>query len=133
VKLHEETLKSKKAKLGIDHPSTLYSMNGLAIAYAYSGQHAEALKLHEETLRLRTAKLGPNHPNTLESLYNMAGTHAMMIHKSHDGAKQADLAMEWLRKTVTAGFKDAAQIAKDKDLDALRGRDDFKKLLAELS
>ena len=44
----------------------------------------------------------------------------------------ADRAMESLRHAVKAGFKDAAQMAKDTDLDALREREDFKKLLTEL-
>jgi tetratricopeptide (TPR) repeat protein len=46
--------------------------------------------------------------------------------------EQADLAMAWLHKAVAAGFTDAEQIKQDKDLDALREREDFKKLLAEL-
>jgi hypothetical protein len=45
--------------------------------------------------------------------------------------EQADLAMGWLRKAVAAGFKDDARM-KNKDLDVLREREDFKKLLAEL-
>ncbi len=44
----------------------------------------------------------------------------------------ADRAMQWLHKAVQAGYKDAAHMKKDTDLDPLRGRDDFKKLLAEL-
>jgi serine/threonine-protein kinase len=44
----------------------------------------------------------------------------------------ADQAMGMLRQAVKAGFKDAAQIKKDTGLDPLRGREDFKKLIAEL-
>jgi hypothetical protein len=33
---------------------------------------------------------------------------------------------------VKAGYKSPAKMAKDTDLDALRDRDDFKKLLADL-
>ena len=44
----------------------------------------------------------------------------------------ADRAMEWLQKAVQAGYKDAAHMKKDADLDPLRARADFKKLLAEL-
>ena len=40
--------------------------------------------------------------------------------------------MELLHKAVKAGYKDAAHMAKDKDLDALRDREDFKKLVAEM-
>jgi serine/threonine protein kinase len=52
------------------------------------------------------------------------------------GSKQSDAeaeqAMAWLRKAVAAGFRDAGQMAKDSDLDTLRERGDFKKLMAEL-
>jgi hypothetical protein len=48
-------------------------------------------------------------------------------------AKQyADRAIELLRQAVTKGWNDAAHMKKDPDLDRLRQRDDFKKLLAEL-
>jgi len=46
--------------------------------------------------------------------------------------EQADLAMAWLHKAVAAGYKNARHMKQDKDLDALRDREDFKKLLAEL-
>lgn len=40
--------------------------------------------------------------------------------------------MELLRQAVTSGFKDGAHKKKDTDLDALRERQNFKKLVAEL-
>ena len=40
--------------------------------------------------------------------------------------------MEMLHKAVKAGYTDAAHLAKYTDLDPLRNRADFKKLLAEL-
>jgi serine/threonine protein kinase/tetratricopeptide (TPR) repeat protein len=46
--------------------------------------------------------------------------------------EQAELAMAWLHKAVAAGFADAAHMKKDEDIDALRGREDFQKLLADL-
>jgi tetratricopeptide (TPR) repeat protein len=130
--LTEQTLALQKAKLGPDHPDTLASMNNLAANYSALGRYAEALKLHEQTLALWQAKLGPHHPNTLLTMYNIACIHAVLVPKSTDRAKQADLAMDWLKRTVAAGFKETDQIKKDTDLDALRGREDFKKLLADL-
>ncbi len=44
----------------------------------------------------------------------------------------ADRAMQFLHKAVQAGYKDAAHMKKDTDFDALRDREDFKKLFAEL-
>ncbi|HVC95979.1 MAG TPA: tetratricopeptide repeat protein [Pirellulales bacterium] len=49
-----------------------------------------------------------------------------------DAAAEADRAMDWLKQAVAAGFKDAAHIKQDTDLDALREREDFKTLIAEL-
>jgi tetratricopeptide (TPR) repeat protein/tRNA A-37 threonylcarbamoyl transferase component Bud32 len=43
-----------------------------------------------------------------------------------------DQAVEALRQAVARGYKDAAHLKKDRDLDPLRGRDDFKRLLAEV-
>ena len=47
-------------------------------------------------------------------------------------SEQADLAMNWLEKAVAAGWTDFEWLQQDSDLDALREREDFKKLLAEL-
>ncbi len=44
----------------------------------------------------------------------------------------ADQAMGWLHKAVAAGYNNVEHIKRDKDLDALREREDFKKLLADL-
>jgi hypothetical protein len=44
----------------------------------------------------------------------------------------ADRALALLREAVRCGYRDAAHMQKDPDLDPLRGRDDFQKLLAEL-
>ena len=40
--------------------------------------------------------------------------------------------MDWLQQAVAAGYRNVAHIKKDNDLDALRDREDFKKLIAEL-
>jgi serine/threonine protein kinase/tetratricopeptide (TPR) repeat protein len=45
---------------------------------------------------------------------------------------EADRAMVWLTRAINAGYRDAAWMAKDTDLDALRDREDFNKLLTEL-
>jgi len=43
-----------------------------------------------------------------------------------------DAAMKLLREAVSKGYKDVAHMKKDTDLDPLRQRDDFQKLVAEL-
>jgi tetratricopeptide (TPR) repeat protein len=53
-----------------------------------------------------------------------------------DAARRAlgeeDRAMAWLQKAVAAGFKDVAGLKQDKDLEALRDRADFRKLVSDL-
>jgi hypothetical protein len=53
--------------------------------------------------------------------------------RSTEAAKSADAeaerSMTWLGKAVAAGFTDVALMRRDRDLDALRDRPDFKKLL----
>jgi serine/threonine protein kinase len=46
--------------------------------------------------------------------------------------EDADKAMAWLTKAVAAGWTNVAHMKKDTDLDSLRDREDFKKLLVEL-
>jgi hypothetical protein len=43
-----------------------------------------------------------------------------------------DRAVQALRQAAAHGYQDAAHMKKDTDLDPLRGRNDFKALLAEL-
>lgn len=47
--------------------------------------------------------------------------------------RYADRAMEALRQAVGEGWENLTWMRSDPDLDALRGRDDFQKLLAGLA
>jgi tetratricopeptide (TPR) repeat protein len=44
---------------------------------------------------------------------------------------EADLAMGWLHQAIARGYKDVGKFKNDLDLDSLRDRTDFKKLLAD--
>jgi serine/threonine protein kinase/tetratricopeptide (TPR) repeat protein len=76
------------------------------------------------------------------SLYNAACLRAVtaavirVADMSPAGGKQsddeADRAMAWLRQAVAAGYRNAVHMKQDKDLDALRERADFMKLLMRL-
>jgi tetratricopeptide (TPR) repeat protein len=72
VKLHEETLALRRAKLGPTHFDTLFSMYCLAGAYHGLGRHEESLRLNEETLALQKANLGADHRSTLDTMGNLA-------------------------------------------------------------
>ena len=70
---------------------------------------------------------------TADQGYNIACVHAVASGKIANRKQEyADRSMDWLRRAVTAGFNDAKHMKKDSDLDALRERDDFKKLIADL-
>jgi hypothetical protein len=81
-------------------------------------------------------------PTGAYDLYNMACFTARLsaLVRATDttpaGAAQADAdadrAMEWLRKAVAAGYRNLANMDKDTDLDALRGRADFQEMIASL-
>jgi eukaryotic-like serine/threonine-protein kinase len=96
-----------------------------ATARIQAGQVAEAVA---EVAELTTT------PNwNAGQWYTFACVYAVASGKSVDKNQEyAKRAMELLEKAVQAGYKDAGHMAKDTDLDSLRGRDDFKKLLADL-
>jgi serine/threonine protein kinase len=82
-------------------------------------------------------------PTDARRLYNLACYHAVtaaLIRADKQSAAaaareadaEADRAMTWLKQAVAAGYKDAEHMRKDEDLDILRGRQDFQKLLAGL-
>ena len=73
-------------------------------------------------------------PGLLGQWYNFACFYAIASGKSADKKQEyADRAMDLLQKAVKAGYNDAAHMAKDTDLDPIRGREDFKKLIEELA
>jgi eukaryotic-like serine/threonine-protein kinase len=91
----------------------------------------------------QTAAIWENLKRTdAESLYKAAELRAVAggvlraADKSASAAQRADaesdLAIAWLNQAVAAGFKNAAHLAQDGNLDSLRSRDDFKRLLADL-
>jgi tetratricopeptide (TPR) repeat protein len=81
-------------------------------------------------------------PTDAASLYNAACFRAVTaaILRATDespeavknAAAEADLSMDWFGKAIAAGYSNVAHIKQDKDLDALRDREDFQKLVAGL-
>jgi hypothetical protein len=58
-------IETRKKKLRADHPSTLTSMNNLAITLKGQGQHTKAIKLMQDCVQLCERTLGINHPYSL--------------------------------------------------------------------
>jgi tetratricopeptide (TPR) repeat protein len=78
------------------------------------------------------------HRSDPKSLYNAACYRAVTAkvlrasQHSSSAEAEADRAMDWLRQAVGAGYKNVELLKRDTDMDALRGRPDFRALLAEL-
>jgi tetratricopeptide (TPR) repeat protein len=73
-KLQVKVMKTKKAKLGADHPKTLKSMYNLANTLHQQGRLDKANELHVKVMETRKAKLGADHLDTLGSMHNLANT-----------------------------------------------------------
>jgi Tfp pilus assembly protein PilF len=71
-KMLQQTLQLKEKVLGTEHPSTLHSMNNLAVVLDNQGKYVEAEQMHRQTLQLREKVLGAEHPDTLVSMNNLA-------------------------------------------------------------
>ena len=66
-------------------------------------------------------------------VYDLACVYAVASDKLPGNREEyAVRAVELLRRAIAAGYKDRAHMEKDGDLDALRGRADYKKLLTTL-
>jgi len=64
-KLNMQVLKTRKKKLGVDHPDTFMNMVGLAFAWKSSGHGTQALNLLRDCLAKQKQILGLNHHQTL--------------------------------------------------------------------
>ena len=62
----------QKKVLGVEHPSTLTSMNNLALVLDRQGKYSEAETMHRQTLAMREKVFGAELPDTLTSMNNLA-------------------------------------------------------------
>jgi hypothetical protein len=63
--LFERMLAEGERTLGVAHPTTLTTMNNLAIAYGDAGRVADAVPLLEQVVAGLERSLGPQHPHTV--------------------------------------------------------------------
>ena len=70
--MNRRALQLKEQVLGAEHPSTLDSMNNLAVVLSSQGKYAEAEQMHRRELELSIHVLGAEHPSTLDSMNNLA-------------------------------------------------------------
>jgi serine/threonine protein kinase/tetratricopeptide (TPR) repeat protein len=129
-------LEQAKAKLGPGRRETLVCTICLAISYVRLGRFTEAAEISRQGRDIWEKQ------SDGWVLYHAACFRAVSAgplraaDKSSAGVKQADAeadcAMALLTKAVAAGGVQVWELKEDEDFNALRGRDDFKKLLADL-
>jgi tetratricopeptide (TPR) repeat protein len=103
--------------------------------YRQFGRPEEALKAWERATEVANA-LAQRTGLRSQTVYHIACIFSLASAAAKDDAKLSNQyalrALDLLREAVKKGFKDVAHMKKDPDLDPLRNRDDFKKLLAQL-
>jgi tetratricopeptide (TPR) repeat protein len=103
-----------------------------ATAQVNAGQVANGVAAIAEAVA-EVAELTKSPNCNADQWYNFACVYAVASGKiAGQKDKYARRAIELLQRAVKAGYKDAANMKKDTDLDSLRRREDFKKLLAEM-
>jgi hypothetical protein len=102
------------------------NLGNLAKVHQALNQPAEAIQARREW-----ADLVRGNPN---ALYDVTCALALTVPLVPGDQKQvlAAEAVQWLREAIAAGWHDAVHTSRDSDLDPLRDRDDFRRLLAEL-
>ncbi|KAF2022699.1 hypothetical protein EK21DRAFT_44720, partial [Setomelanomma holmii] len=65
--LDVQVMETRKRVLGEEHPSTLTSMNNLALTLKSHGSTQKAISLLKHCCKLLIATLGPQHPDTISS------------------------------------------------------------------
>ncbi|MFO0845054.1 MAG: serine/threonine-protein kinase [Gemmataceae bacterium] len=118
-------------------PAIFRCLAGAAEACLGKRDHAAAARAVTEALEAAPGSLGL-YPLAASALARCAGLAA--ADPTLDEAKRkviakgyADRAMVLLNKAVAGGYKDVPTLSKGKEFEALRERDDFKKLLAEMA
>ena len=111
-------------------------LGALAENLLQQGKHAEAAKVAEKFpgARPKDANGYQKAAVLLARCITLADKDAQITQAKRKELAQsyADRAIALLRQAVARGYQDAAQLKKDANIEPLRGRDDFRKLLAEL-
>ena len=108
------------------------NIEGIRVHQALN-QPTEAARVAAEAVRIAKDSAGLAGGNPTE-LYNVACTLALSIPLTEGEPRQALAAeaVRTLKNAIAAGWSNAQHTSHDPDLDPLRDRDDFRRLLAEL-
>ena len=141
IRLLDECLKRVEGKV-VD-PEVISQLMAVRLRYFVKTRDSAGCRATTETWEKATAEMWEKQKRTdSEGLYEAACMRAVTAGvilasdksatAAQDAAAEAEQAMAWLRQAVAAGYKDGEHLKNDKDLDALRDREDFKALMAEL-
>jgi eukaryotic-like serine/threonine-protein kinase len=120
-KLQRGTLDNVRRIYGADAPQTVDALRALAICLSYEKRYEEAKPLFAEALQI-AGRI--NHRNGLSEAFYSAACGAAL-------AGHPDDALDDLRRAVEAGYIDADHMAGDQELKSLRGKEQFKAIVAE--
>jgi hypothetical protein len=118
-----------------DPATALKLPEGLRLPALTAAMNALAHKEKQPAKAVAAADLLADNAKEPGHLYDAACGYALCVplaDKAETREKYAARAVALLRQAVTKGYKNAAHMKEDTDLDAIRQRDDFKKLLADL-
>ena len=96
--LLRSALESEERSRGLEHRSTLSTMNNLALTLNRQKKHTEAEKLYRQVLETQLRTHGDDHPHTMASLANLA-TSLLEQRKYEEAQEHAQRALD-LRTTV---------------------------------
>jgi tetratricopeptide (TPR) repeat protein len=124
IVIAEPLLADQGRVLGADHPDTLYTRSGLAVAYQRAGRMVEAIALFEQTLAVQERVLGADHPDTLAGRVSLANcyrearrtTEAITLHEQNLPRVEQMLGADHpqtltTRNNLALAYRDAGRIA----------------------
>jgi hypothetical protein len=134
--LEVESVAFKIAPQVIEHRRVMNGLYGSLAENERAGRHpAEAV-----AATLERAKLWPDNPTELFNVARELGRATALVGKGKaeltdaekaDRDKYGALIVETLRQARVKGFKDTERMQKDPDLECVRQREDFQKLLGD--
>ncbi|NBB92655.1 MAG: tetratricopeptide repeat protein [Gammaproteobacteria bacterium] len=74
--LYEAALELRRAELGMDHPTTSFTLTNLATLLVQTGRAREALPAYREALAIRRNAFGDSHPAVASVLYQLGWANA---------------------------------------------------------
>ena len=79
---YQRALEGKEKALGKDHPSTLSTVNNMAVVFHSMGEYGKALEGYQRALEGKEKALGKDHTSSLDTVYNLAH---LYVQRDHEG------------------------------------------------